>query len=227
MTANLQRTDRELWKLIDRVRDAGYGWFTLEEKTWLHNLVVRLKATRRISSDDLQLASPVRRKLVWRRGAYRDVLTPSAERRRKMKATPPLLLLAAGRKVRARKAPVARPKESKLQCDVAEVLRCHALPTWRWSHFPAGEKRDIITGARLKRYGLQSGWPDLILASPSGQLHCLELKRIGETLSDAQNDFRLWCISHGVPHSVAFTFDEALAALDHWGCLRILIGGAT
>jgi hypothetical protein len=54
MTAILQRTDRELWKLIDRVRDPGYGWFTLEEKTRLHNLVVRFKATRKISSDDLQ-----------------------------------------------------------------------------------------------------------------------------------------------------------------------------
>jgi hypothetical protein len=54
MTANLQSTDRELWKLIDRVRDAGYGWFTLEEKTRLHNLVVRFKATHKISEDDIE-----------------------------------------------------------------------------------------------------------------------------------------------------------------------------
>jgi hypothetical protein len=144
-----------------------------------------------------------------------------------MRTTPPLLLICEGRKPRPRKMPVIRPKESKLQCNVAEVLRCHALPTWRWSHFPAGEKRDIITGARLKRYGLQSGWPDLILVSPSGRLHCLELKRIGETLSDAQEDFQTWCIRHGVPHSVAWTLDEALATMDSWGCLRIKIGGAT
>jgi hypothetical protein len=102
-------------------------------------------------------------------------------------------------------------------------LRSHALPTWRWTHFLAGEKRDVIIGARLKRYGLQSGWPELILASPSGRLHCLKLKRQGETLSDAQNDFWLWCISHGVPHSVAFAFDEALAVLDAWKCLRITL----
>jgi hypothetical protein len=26
----------ELWSLVDRVHDAGYGWFTLEEKKRLH-----------------------------------------------------------------------------------------------------------------------------------------------------------------------------------------------
>ena len=143
-----------------------------------------------------------------------------------MTAIPPLLMICEGRQPRPRKAPTFRPKESKLQCDVAEVLRCHALSTWRWSHFPAGEKRDVITGARLKRYGLQSGWPDLILASPTGLLHCLELKRQGETLSEAQEDFRMWCVRHGIQHCVAYALDQALVALDHWGCLRIKIGGA-
>jgi hypothetical protein len=76
-----------------------------------------------------------------------------------------------------------------------------------------------------KRYGLQAGWPDLILVSPCGQMHCLELKRIGKTLSDDQEDFRDWCIRHGVPHVVAFTIDEVLTAFDQWGCLRIKIGG--
>jgi hypothetical protein len=132
-------------------------------------------------------------------------------------------MIAAGRTPRPHRAPVLRPKESKLQCDVARLLHDHCLPTWRWSHFPAGEKRDVITGARLKRYGLRTGWPDLILASPEGRLHCLELKRLGETLSEAQQDFQLWCVRHGVPHCVADTFDQALAALDYWGCLRIAL----
>ena len=144
-----------------------------------------------------------------------------------MKAMPPLLLLAAGRKVRARKAPVIRPKESALHCAVAKVLHEHALPTWRWSHFPSGEKRDIIAGARLKRMGLQRGWPDMILVGPDGRFYALELKRQGETLTDEQEAFQLWCIGHGVPHVVAFTIDEVLTTFDQWGCLRIRIGGAT
>jgi hypothetical protein len=140
-----------------------------------------------------------------------------------MSALPPLLMIAAGRTPRPRKAPTIRPKESRLQCDVAEVLRLHALPTWRWSHFPAGERRDVITGARLKRYGLQSGWPDLILISPSGGLHCIELKRAGEQLSEPQRDFQTWAVSHAVPYVVAYSIDDALAALGHWGCLRITV----
>jgi len=141
-------------------------------------------------------------------------------------STPPLLLLAAGGKPRPRKAPQYRPLESRLQCDVAALLREHALPSWRWSHFPAGERRDIITGARLKRYGLARGWPDIILLSPTGRFHGLELKREGESLTEDQAEFQLWAIRHNVPHSVAFTFDEALAFLDTIGCLRVRIGGA-
>jgi hypothetical protein len=41
------------WPLIDRVREAGYDWLTLEEKRRLHNLEVRFKAMRTISPDDL------------------------------------------------------------------------------------------------------------------------------------------------------------------------------
>ena len=144
-----------------------------------------------------------------------------------MRTTPPLLLICEGRKPRPRKAPIFRPLESKLQCDVARLLHDYCLPTWRWTHFPAGEKRDVITGARLKRYGLQAGWPDIVLIGPAGIFHALELKRPGEALSEAQEVFQTWCIRHGIPHSVAFIFDQALAALDTWGALRIRIGGAT
>ena len=142
-------------------------------------------------------------------------------------ATPPLIALIQGRKARPRRAPRIRPLESKLQCDVAALLCDHCLPDWRWTHFPAGERRSIITGSRLKRYGLARGWPDIILLSPAGRFHGLELKRQAESLTDDQAEFQLWCIRHAVPHSVAFTLDQALAFLDAIGCLRIRIGGAS
>ena len=105
-------------------------------------------------------------------------------------------------------------------------MRDHALAEWRWSHFPAGERRDVRTGARLKRYGLQRGWPDIVLINPAGLFHGLELKRIGQDLTEDQEAFQLWCIRRGVPHSVAYSFDEALAFLDAIGCLRIKIVGS-
>ena len=142
-----------------------------------------------------------------------------------MTVIPPLLAIAQGHRARPRKAPQTAPKESRLQYDVAALLRDHCLPEWRWSHFSAGERRDARTGARLKRMGLQRGWPDFLLVSPAGQLHFLELKRQGESLSEPQEAFQLWAVRHGIPHSVADSFDQALAFLDAIGCLRIKIGG--
>jgi hypothetical protein len=142
-----------------------------------------------------------------------------------MSAQLPLLMIAEGRKPRPRKATVAPEKESRVQCDVAAVLSDHALPEWRWSHFPAGERRDVITGAKLKRDGLQCGWPDMVLLSPLGAFHGLELKRLGEVLTEDQKAFQLWADKHSVPYTVAYSFDEALAVLDAWGCLRIRMHG--
>jgi hypothetical protein len=139
-----------------------------------------------------------------------------------MTAMPPLLMIAAGRKPRTRKAQLARPKESLLQCAVADLLRRHARPEWRWSHFPAGEWRGIITGARLKRMGLMRGWPDLHLVSPDGRFHGLEVKRSGESLTDDQEAFQLWAIRNGIPYSVAFNSEQAFAVLTAWGALRII-----
>ena len=142
-----------------------------------------------------------------------------------MKATLPLLMLAEGRKPRARKGPRVRPLESVLHCAVANTLRDHALPEWQWTHVPSGELRNMRTAVKLKRMGVRRGWPDFILLPPTGRLHCLELKRQGAPLTEEQEAFQLWSIRFGVPHSVAFTLDEALAALDAWGALRIRIGG--
>jgi hypothetical protein len=140
---------------------------------------------------------------------------------------PPLLAIAAGKRTRARKAPQNRPKEIILHMSVANLLRKFARTDWQWTHIANGEIRDKRTAGKLKQMGTRPGWPDFVLVPPSGQLHCLELKRIGETLADSQEEFAAWCAEHGVPHVVAFTLDEALAVFERWGCLRVkLAGGA-
>ena len=139
---------------------------------------------------------------------------------------PPLLQIARGRRARARKPAASRPLELSLHLSIADLLRRFARPDWRWSHFPAGELRDVRTAAKLKAMGVQRGWPDFLLLDPTGRLHALELKREGETLSEDQEVFQEWAIARGVPHSVARSVDEALAVLDAWGVLRVKIGGA-
>jgi hypothetical protein len=142
-----------------------------------------------------------------------------------MTTLPPLIALAEGRKVRPRKATIARPKEVILHFAVAKILREHCHSEWQWTHIGHGEARDIRTAAKLKAMGVRRGWPDFVLVPPAGQLHCLEFKRLGEKLSEDQEAFRLWCIRHGVPFAVAHSFDEAIGTLDHWQCLRIKIAG--
>jgi hypothetical protein len=140
-----------------------------------------------------------------------------------MMTLPPLLALAAG--VRRRKPSAPRPKEIALHMAVADILRRFSRPDWRWSHFPAGEHRDVKTAAKLKAMGVQRGWPDFVLFDPSGRLHALELKREGESLTEDQEDFQTWCIAICVPHSVSRSMDAALTVLGDWGALRIKIGG--
>lgn len=135
----------------------------------------------------------------------------------------PLLALAQERRVRPRKAEVPRLKE--LHLAVADLLRRFARPEWLWSHFPAGEHRDVRTAGKLKAMGLKRAWPDFILFDQTGHMHALELKREGETLTDDQEAFQAWCIARGVPHSVTTSIDEALAVLTAWGALRVKIGG--
>jgi hypothetical protein len=40
------------WRLIDRVRDASYDFFTYDEKLKMHNLIGTIKRTDKLSVED-------------------------------------------------------------------------------------------------------------------------------------------------------------------------------
>lgn len=156
---------------------------------------------------------------------------------------PPLLALAAGERVRARKAPALRPKECQLQFDSAALFHGSKknppllLPGWQAWHTPNGEARPAVEyidkcgrkrryspdGAKLKRMGAKPGIPDWTLLSPDmrhyGRDHFIECKRIGETLSDEQEDFRQWCIVRGIPYVIAYVLSDVIFAAKRWGAL--------
>lgn len=121
--------------------------------------------------------------------------------------------------------------EFKTHVMVADALRIGAVPGWQWTHFPAGEARPSFVDAkgrrvspaseRLKRMGLQPGWPDFVLVSPQGRFHGLELKRGKAPLTLEQGVFQAWCADHLVPHAVARSFDEAITCLAGWGAIRV------
>lgn len=132
---------------------------------------------------------------------------------------PGQLSLFKGKRQRGVKRPPS--KEFATHCMVADMLRRWQTPGWRWSHFPAGEWRHPATAMRLKRMGVQVGWPDFILLKPDdGGAHFLELKRAGSTLTDWQFAFMEWCAHNGYPYVWCDNFKDAIACLKNWGALR-------
>jgi hypothetical protein len=128
---------------------------------------------------------------------------------------------------RVRRPPTA--PEFSLHCAVADVLRRWGSPDWRWTHLPFGEerpakiikgKRVSLAGERLKRMGVNPGWLDLLLLSPQGRPHFLELKRRGGEVSTEQEAFMFWCSAHGVRCEVTDRFEEAVNILKAWGAVQ-------
>jgi hypothetical protein len=140
--------------------------------------------------------------------------------------TPPLLAMMSGKKVRPRRQRDPVPLEIVLHVHVADLLRAHCLPDWRWTHINRKAK-DAREGKIFKTMGAVPGWPDFLLLSPfdSRQVHGLELKRIGKDVEEgsAQDEWRDWCLLHGGKYAVASTMDDVLRAFDAWGCLRVEI----
>lgn len=103
-------------------------------------------------------------------------------------------------------------EEFKLSCVVADYLR-HALPAHvLWSHFPAGENRSPITGARLKRMGTAKGWPDYIIVH-NGRFIGIELKIPGNYPSPEQRAFGDCLTAQGGAWTVARSLDQVEAFL--------------
>jgi hypothetical protein len=137
------------------------------------------------------------------------------------------LHLFRSRKQRGQAPPA--PTEFALHCAVADMLRRWAVPGWKWSHFPAGEerpaqiingKRVSFAGARLKRMGLNRGFPDFQFFHVDGRVAFLELKRAGETLDDDQAVIAEHMVHAGHGYLCTASFDEAIATLVAWGVLR-------
>jgi hypothetical protein len=68
-----------------------------------------------------------------------------------LSATPPLLMLAEGRKPRPRKATI-RPLEIHLHMAVAKLLGEHCLPNWMDAHCPWRSSR-CPHGPQAQEYG--------------------------------------------------------------------------
>lgn len=81
---------------------------------------------------------------------------------------------------------------------------------------PNGERRDAITGSRLKAAGVKPGVPDIFIPIPASGYHgaYLELKRKkGGRVSDAQDTYIDFLSSQGYACYVCTDWREAIATV--------------
>jgi hypothetical protein len=101
------------------------------------------------------------------------------------------------------------PSEFASQASLVDLIKLTINPAWRFSHFPAGEPRDPVTAARLKRLGVMAGWPDLQFCGPGARTVFLELKRRGGRLSEPQQAMREHLERCGFEYLMTDDIDQA------------------
>lgn len=106
--------------------------------------------------------------------------------------------------------------EATVHKAVIGHLALRASTSCFWWHTPNGEKRDAITGAKLKSMGVRAGVPDIVLVI-DGKAHFLELKGAKGKLSAVQTEMRALIEAAGGVWAVAKGIDAALKQLEEWG----------
>jgi hypothetical protein len=124
------------------------------------------------------------------------------------------------------------PLEFATHATLADILKRWCNPHWKWTHLPLGEhrehrinprtgKRYSPSGQRLKRMGVNPGWPDFIFVGPEQQVFWLELKRRRSgRLSEDQSDVLAHLVACGFAVLVTTSLDDAVATLKQAGILR-------
>ncbi len=94
-------------------------------------------------------------------------------------------------------------KESDIQIACNEYLNLLSNTyVFRHFHVPNEGKRSIWYHAKMKKMGLKSGCPDIIIEYPQGRILYIELKNEKGRLSDNQ---KLWAVQSkvlGTPHFI-------------------------
>ena len=94
-------------------------------------------------------------------------------------------------------------KESDIQIACNQLLNYLANTHYfRHFHVPNEGKRSISYHAKMKKMGLRSGCPDIIVEYPQGRVLYIELKNEKGRLSDNQ---KLWAVQSkalGTPHFI-------------------------
>lgn len=98
-------------------------------------------------------------------------------------------------------------------------ITSHVMARWRSLGLPDTLVASIPNQRAAGQHGLTRGLPDLLCIGPNF-VGFLELKRAGGKVSAQQKDFKLLCVANGIPHSIAYGLEQAVAVLEHWKMIR-------
>lgn len=107
--------------------------------------------------------------------------------------------------------------ESAIQQAIKQRLIFHGVVA---VHVPNAGKRSFVAGAKLKREGMMTGFPDLLCIGDGGRIAFLEVKTATGRLSDAQRDCHDMLTRKGCNVAVVRSQDEAVEVCRAWGLLR-------
>lgn len=94
-------------------------------------------------------------------------------------------------------------KESHIQIACNDLLNQMAkVYCFRHFHVPNEGKRSIYMHNHMKKMGLRSGCPDLIIEYPKGRILYIELKTKNGRLSSAQNIWQIQSKVYETPHYI-------------------------
>lgn len=110
--------------------------------------------------------------------------------------------------------------EDQHQIALVTHWRLRRAPGWEMWHTPNGGLRTPREAAKLKALGTLPGVPDLLLLSPEGRLHGLELKAGRNKPTDEQEAFGQHMLRVGLTWAWSGTLDRSLGILESWGALR-------
>jgi hypothetical protein len=113
---------------------------------------------------------------------------------------------------------IMRVSEQAIHLAVVSHLRLRAAKGC-FLHIPNQGMRSLAAAAQLRALGMVPGAADLLLISPQGVAHWLELKREGGRPSAEQTAFLAAAAAGGCPCAVAYGIDEALEPLRLLGVL--------
>lgn len=117
-----------------------------------------------------------------------------------------------------RRRTVRREPEHTLQVEIVEMLRKKLKKKVLFTAFPAGGG-GRVRGAKLKKAGLQAGWPDIQFIY-QGSYYGLEIKTTTGRLSPAQIDLHKRLTDDGCSVAVARSVSDALEIIVDWGLAR-------